>query len=936
MSSLGSPSPFLIAGKKSYTVGRSLRFNDDDSSYLSRTPSSAGNRKTFTFSAWVKRSSFGRGVLLGASTNVGSQENGIEFDSTIIRCYEYTGSFGYRIETNAKYRDPSAWMHIVFALDTTQASSGNRAKLYVNGEQITDLNANTQPSQNHDSAYLNTTTEQRIGQLSGSHDFDGYMAEINFIDGFQYDPSYFGETDQLTGQWIPKQYTGSYGTNGFYLKFADNSGTTATTLGKDSSGNGNNFTPNNFSVTAGEGNDSLEDTPTNNYPTLNPLDFGGDSSNYQVLSNGNLQVKAQSSVWSSTRGTFHVKTGKWYWEVKIVSAASLRPFIGIIESDVRLASNQTEQSNELGATSTGIVYWGLDRIRGGANTSGYTSNVPSLSTGDIVGVALDMDNKKVFFSKNGTFFASQDPANSSGELVAFSTTMQNATIAPAIQTYDNTSEAAMNFGQRPFDYTPPTGYKKLNSQNLPSPTILKPNQYFETLLYTGNGGTQSITGLEFKPDWVWIKVRSHSGDNHHIYDSVRGAAKTIFTNTTDDEQPNDTDRLSAFNSDGFTLGDNYRVNGSGRTFVAWNWDAGETDSKTYTVTVVNDGGNKYRFDGFGTSAVTLSLAKGGTYTFNYPSAHPLRFSTTSDGTHGGGSEYTSGVSTYGNSITITVAANAPTLYYYCSQHSGMGGQVNPTTTLGSSNFDGAIQSVVKANITSGFSVLLYSGNGTDGATVGHGLGVSPDCIITKSRNLGTIGSAGAHWTVAHKGLTNGMNGGSNARKIHLSLTQAEGTNSHGCVSAVSSTTFTLKDGSSGTAPRAHVNESSGNYVAYCFNEVEGYSKFGKYIGKSYSSNDGGNFVFTGFRPAWILVKRINSTENWALWDNKRGGGINPNGYMLRPDSNTDEGGNDSGHYIDILSNGFKIRNNDSKSGTASSTYVYIAFAEAPFKYARAR
>ena len=509
MSSLGSPSPFLIAGKKSYTVGRSLRFNDGDSPWLQRTVSSSSNRRTFTISVWVKRSTLGSGNIFGQTDTSGSYMFYIVFDSSnqlYILDYDYHSN-NYHFVTNRKFRDTTAWYHIVLAVDTTQATNTNRSKLYVNGVQETSFSTANYPSQNLQTFVNHTTYPVRIGRNGWSHTtyFDGYMAEYNFIDGLQYDASYFGETDATTGQWIPKEYTGSYGTNGFYLKFADNSGTTATTLGKDLSGNGNNLTPNNFSVSAGEGNDSLEDTPTNNYPTLNPLDFGGDSSNYQVLSNGNLQVKAQSSVWSSTRGTFHVKTGKWYWEVKIVSAASLRPFIGIIESDVRLASNQTEQSNELGATSTGIVYWGLDRIRGGANTSGYTSNVPSLSAGDIVGVALDMDNKKVFFSKNGTFFASQDPANSSGELVAFSNSMQTATIAPAIQTYNNTSEAAMNFGQRPFDYTPPTGYKKLNSSNLPSPTILDPTKYFDTLLYSGTGSSQNITGLQFRPDWVWIK-----------------------------------------------------------------------------------------------------------------------------------------------------------------------------------------------------------------------------------------------------------------------------------------------------------------------------------------------------------------------------------------------------------------------------------------------
>ena len=220
-------------------ISGSLRFRSASNTNLRRTPSSAGNRKTFTFSAWVKRSSFARGVLLGASTAVGSQENGIEFDGEIIRCYEYTGSFPFKLETNARYRDTSAWMHVVFALDTTQPSSGNRAKLYVNGEQITDFSSNVQPSQNHDTAYFNTTTEQRIGQLAGSHNFDGFMAEINFIDGQQLDPTAFGYTDSQTGIWRPKKYTGTFGNNGFNLPMDGFSH-----VGEDKSGNGNHFIPN--------------------------------------------------------------------------------------------------------------------------------------------------------------------------------------------------------------------------------------------------------------------------------------------------------------------------------------------------------------------------------------------------------------------------------------------------------------------------------------------------------------------------------------------------------------------------------------------------------------------------------------------------------------------------------------------------------------------
>ena len=226
-----------------------------------------------------------------------------------------------------------------------------------------------------------------------------------------------------------------------------------------------------------------------------------------------------------------------------------------------------------------------------------------------------------------------------------------------------------------------------------------------------------------------------------MYDSVRGTGSSKALRPDDAGSEGDASiapyiDLSSFNSNGVTYADPSDAidigNGNGYTIVGWNWNAGDTDGKTYTVTVVSDSGNKFRFDGFGTSAVTLDLAEGGTYIFNYPSGHPFRFSTTSDGTHGGGSEYTTGV-THNSStqVTIVVAASAPTLYYYCSSHSGMGGQVNTNSTLGSSNFDGAIQTTAKVNASAGFSIVTYTGSGST-TTAGHGLGVAPVISIRKA------------------------------------------------------------------------------------------------------------------------------------------------------------------------------------------------------------
>ena len=256
-----------------YTIDRSLRFSGADQTRLNYTPASGGNKKTWTLSWWLKRGLIDRRMLFG-SYNSGATTAVIELqDDHNLNFYDYDSGYRINLETTQVFRDPSAWYHFVIALDTTQSTDSNRVKIYVNGSQITDFANATYPSQNFDGLFNDHTIQHAIGTegaLQRLH-FDGYMADVYFLDGYAYDPSYFGETDATTGQWIPKEYTGSFGNNGYYLKFDDNSGTTATTLGKDSSGNGNNVTPVNFSVSAGYGNDSVEDTPTNNWCTLNTI-----------------------------------------------------------------------------------------------------------------------------------------------------------------------------------------------------------------------------------------------------------------------------------------------------------------------------------------------------------------------------------------------------------------------------------------------------------------------------------------------------------------------------------------------------------------------------------------------------------------------------------------------------------------------------------------
>jgi len=449
-------------------------------------------------------------------------------------------------------------------------------------------------------------------------------------------------------------------------------------------------------------------------------------------------------------------------------------------------------------------------------------------------------------------------------------------------------------------------------------TIDKSSLHFNTLIYTGNSGTQSVTGVGFQPDWVWIKKQDGS-DDHVLYDAIRGATKHVHTNTTDAEDTQ-TDGLTSFDSNGFSLGADGKSN-QGHQYVSWNWLAnGASPAITYAVKVVSDSGNKYRFDDFGTSAVTLDLQEGGTYTFDQSdssnSGHPLRFSTTSNGTHGGGSEYTTGVTTTGTpgssgaKTVITVASGAPTLYYYCTQHSAMGGQANTNSTFGSSNFKGSIQSTVSANTTSGFSIIKYTGTGSN-ATIGHGLSTPPRFILVKQTS-GSSNDWGIYYNPA---------GGYNGQETRGMAFSSSGfsTAVFWNNTAATSSVFTI-----GAAGRT--NQSSATYIAYAFADVVGYQKF---CGWKVNANADGPFIYTGFKPAFFMMFNINNSGRWMIADNKR----NPHNEIdkkLQPhQNNTEATTGDIG--CDFLSNGIKIRGGGTSdiNHTNGNIMYGIIVAEAP-------
>jgi hypothetical protein len=1046
-------------GGGGYAISRSLRFSSSDSSFLSRTPASAGNRKTWTYSFWFKLAKVtGYQYFLSANDPSGSGSNydilQMDNNASTIAFYGYNGSsFDWLLSSDAVFRDPSAWQHFVISFDTTQSTASNRVKWWHNGNLLT-LNRSgytTYPSLNTESR-INNTVSQRISDQT--YGLSSYVADIHFCDGTAYDASAFGEFD-ANGIWQPKKFAGVYGASGFKLSFSDNS--TAAALGTDTSGNGNTWTVNNISVSTGGptsvaaasgalpvynttdtygatkgtgvrsdslasslvacfpladssglistdesptgrtsstksstlttvshstgvskfyggsanltaatskidfgdsndfsylgnsltvegwfyasgdgqlfskgntgtgsswiyeyfvtisggyigvgaspdgtqpggnwaiyqaaifplntwnhvalvintsirlylngisvgsftgfipgstlntsaplvigspssdrssfigyvqdfrvykgstakytsnfnppsatqnatiavGNDSLVDVPTNgsevdtgsggqvrgNYCTLNPLDKGGGASSV----NGNLDLSLSSA--GSIRSTIGMSSGKWFFEVT-VGATSLT--VGIAKSGTALSAYLGSQSNEWSYGQN------ASKITGGSGTSyGVT-----FTTGDVIGTAFDADNGTLTFYKNG-----------SSQGTAF-TGLTSGPYFFAVGDNSATSGHACNYGQRPFAYTAPSGFKALCTANLPAPLVTKPSDVMDVKLYTGNGSTQTISGLGFSPDFLWFKARSIAY-SHALYDTVRGYTKSLVSNSTVAEGT-EAGGLSAFNSDGFSLnGENTAygsTNTNGQTYVAWAFDAG--------------------------------------------------------------------------SSTVT-------------------------------NTAGSISSQVRANASAGFSIVTYTGNAS-AATVGHGLGVAPSLVIIKDRD------AAKEWPVYHASLGSGV-------ALLLNSTLGQQTSSaYFNGTAPTSTVFSV--GTSQTT-----GGTNDKYVAYCFAPVAGYSSFGSYTGNGSAD---GPFVYTGFRPRFVMHKRTDSTSVWQMWDVSRSPYNETRNYLLANASDAEVAGpGGSGAWqLDILSNGFKIRADGvaAQMNASGGTYVYCAFAESPFQYARAR
>ena len=453
-----------VATGITYPVANSLRFNDGSSDYLNRTPASAGNRKTWTWSGWVKRGDITTGTamgIFGADSETSSYRFQLVFNTSDLIQILNNSSSGTDMQLipSQVFRDTSAWYHIVLAVDTTQATASNRVKVYINGGQVTSFDTETYPSQNYDTS-VNDTKSTVVGArayASGTVDlfFDGYMSDVCLIDGQQLDPTSFGETDTVSGNWKPKDVSGlTFGTNGFYLQF-QNSGA----LGTDSSGNGNTWTVNNLTSV-----DQMIDTPTNNFATLNPLfNTTGDPQ----LTEGNLSYDP-SSAYGAVYSTFGVNTGKWYWEIYANSGGA------------RIWNGIQIQTNNLNYLQNGQDLTGCVAISNNSNdlridglSVGGSAN---WTTGDIVGFALDADAGTLDWTINGVSQTQVDFTSSiawgyNHFITSFSSTNvirntynfgQDSSFAGAVTRQNNQDSN----GQGDFYYPVPSGYYALTSLNI--------------------------------------------------------------------------------------------------------------------------------------------------------------------------------------------------------------------------------------------------------------------------------------------------------------------------------------------------------------------------------------------------------------------------------------------------------------------------------------
>ncbi len=815
MSSLGSPNPLLIGGAaKAYEIEKSLRFNSDDSPYLNKTWSGDdADLQKQTYSFWFKRKKQAQGYFFTAWNNSNTDRIGILSDSQFFIELKNGSSTEAEFHSKRVLRDESAWYHAVVAFDTTQGTTDDRIKVWINGVLITDWDTKDTIGQDYSMEGFGRANKQHVigayasGSSSQSGHFDGYMTEFYFIDGQQLTASSFGEINEKTGQWVPIKYTGTYGSKGWYINFSDSS-----TLGKDYSGNSQDFTPSNLSVSAGIGNDSFIDTPTNNF-----MNMMSDSRLNCTISEGGMKMVTTGSNVTSY-STFQIPTsGKYYFECKMTTTAET---MLSFDSKPRISVAHTPPGDD--GDFTVYIYAGSYEIYYGG--SSVTSGTMGHGAGTVYQFWVDRDNHTLKVGRD-------DEAQSFTWTFPAALRPYPLAVGRCHTTTWNAGTWEWYFGGNGFIYDPGDTWKTLSTANLPDPIIAKGTDHFGTFNYNGDVSTttRNVTGLDFNPDLIILQRHQTAGGGHtHVYDTNRGmgANKEFLMNSASYKEGDE---------NGATYGyvDEHTGDGS----------AGAGGVKIVKGSDSNYGNNSFNYDGG---------------VFNIL------------GWLGGGSTETT-------------------------------------------NDSGDITSSVSANQTAGFSIVTYTGSGTAGDTVGHGLGVAPEFIMTKNRDYAdTMTGVGPATDNAwgYELYPGQNNAGSSNNNAH------NGT-------AATSTVYSLGGGNV-------TNRSGDKIVAYCFSSVAGYSRFGTYIG---NGDTDGPYIYLGFRPQLFVTKRMDTSSHWYVWEDAN----NPYNQrqFVRWWNLTSGAETHTAYGHDAYASGIKIRNSESDTNTNGYHCFFMAFAKSPFKYSNA-
>ena len=1005
-------------------VNNSLRFRSSASAYLNRTATQTGNTQKMTLSAWVKYStSTTYSVLYSAQGTGGTDQDAIYIDNTtqqLVMRIDAMGGTNPIFYTNMVFRDPAAWYHIVVAIDTTQATSTNRAIVYVNGVQQTLASYNA-PTQNINTTGWNVAGRlQFVGTQAQSYPaftWNGYITELNWIDGQQLTANSFGTSNGL-GIWQPIRYGGSYGTNGFYLPFNGSSNSTFA-----GSFNGSNQS---LSVPASSQFSFSGDFTWEAWVLLNSLPTGGGAASiitsrgavasdsaFQFLiteSSGNIRMGATVSISSTDYDTFTsaslnlpIKTGTWNHYAVVRSGTTVTCYLNGINVGTTTGVSGTTN------TPTYVPTIGV-RGSGGYNDlylNGYISNLRMV--GSAVYTANFTPPTSALTAISGTRLLTLQNSTIIDNSTNSFTITNNNSVTTSTQ-YPYVVTAFLDQGPAGNNWTPNnisgingssydfmTDVPTLTSATAANYAVLNPTvpktyctQTDGNLKSAGTSSTDSDTSVATigvsSGKWYWEdKIGTISSAVYPIL----GAGRNILSSFIG-KYPGD----SSVGGLGIVVGNGNIVReGSivttvtalvANDVVGFALDLGaltcaiyKNNSLIYTVTGLTAGtyypmANEYSSSNsthnYGQQPFAYTPPTGFLQlnTFNLPTPTIGATASTTANKYFDASLYTgNGASSSNTTQNITtnfypdltwvkgrdsafyhrltstgltqpnylstnstdaedslndqISALAST--YFQVKAAGSGGtnqsgllyvgwawNANSGSTV--TNTNGSIISSVSANTTSGFSILTYTGNATSSSTVGHGLGTTPTFFIIKSRGVQV-------WNVYS--LAGGITGNT---VLELNSTAAANTGSNISLTA-SSTTI-------GFGSASQVNGSGVNFVAYCFAPIAGYSAFGSYTGNG--STDG-PFIFTGFRPRFVMIKRTDAVQSWWITDTARNPSNTCNLDLFANLANAEE---NNGYNLDLLSNGVKIRTSTNDRNASSGTYIYMAFAESPFKYANAR